>query len=219
MTMPRHHLPGEMLAAYVGGELPEAVALVAACHLEACPRCRARAAELETIGGQLLADVPPVSLLPGALDAVLAQLDVDPPPAAPAPRRPDFLTDRAIPGALWPYLSDSRGWSRRVPGVRQVRLPLDLDGTPVALVEMRAGMTVPPHGHEGVELNLVLEGGFDDDHDGATYLPGDLDVQEPAVEHSIRIHDDGPCVVLVVLGGKLVPKDLRGRLGALLGGF
>ncbi len=216
---PRHHPPDDLLAAYAAGVSPEAVSLVAACHLKTCPACRGRAAALESIGGALLQDAPSVDLAAGALDAVLARLDDPVPPPAPRAPLPGFLAGRPWPRPLHAYLSGADRWQRRVPGVRQLGLPLDLDGTPVTLVEMRAGFTVPPHGHAGLELNLVLEGGFDDDHDGAVYLPGDLSVKAPDVEHRIHAHPDGPCVVLVVRGGRLVPKDLMGRLGALLGGF
>lgn len=106
-----------------------------------------------------------------------------------------------------------------MPGVRQVGLPLSMAGTPVRLVELRAGFEVPLHGHEGTELNLVLRGGFDDLGSGETFLPGDLSVRGAEVEHGIRTHRDGPCTVLVVLEGRMQPRTLLGHVAVWVSGF
>lgn len=73
--------------------------------------------------------------------------------------------------------------------------------------------------HEGAEMNLVLQGGSDDLGSDQTFLPGDLSVRSAEVEYGIRIHDDGPCTVLVVLEGRLLPRTPLGHVTAWLGGF
>lgn len=217
---PTVHVPLDLLSAHAAGTAPEPVSLAVACHLALCAACRAQAAALEAVGGALLDDGPSVPMAGGALDAVLAQLDA--PAPAPAARPPVPAWARAlgtIPGPLRPYLPDAPRWERPVPGVRQVGLPLSMGGTPVRLVELRAGFEVPLHGHEGTELNLVLRGGFDDLGSGETFLPGDLSVRGAEVEHGIRTHRDGPCTVLVVLEGRMQPRTLLGHVAAWVSGF
>ena len=83
----------------------------------------------------------------------------------------------------------------------------------VMLGEGRAEM------REGAEVNLVLQGCLDDLGSDEAFLLGDLSVRSAEVEHGMRIHVDGPCTVLVVLEGRLLPRTLLGHVAAWLGGF
>lgn len=216
---PTVHPDLSLLSAHAAGTASEAVSLAVACHLVACAACRATAADLEALGGALLG-CGRARMSDGALAAVIAQLDA-PAAAAAAPRPPvpPWAAHLEVPGPLRPYLSAEPRWERPVPGVRQVALPVSLGATPVRLVELRAGFEVPLHGHEGVELNLVLQGGFDDLGSGQACVAGDLSVRDESIEHGIRAHGDGPCTVLVVLEGRMVPRTLLGRVAAWAGGF
>lgn len=214
-----HHVPENLLLAYTSGAAPEAVALAVAGHVALCASCRDRVAIQEQVGGALLEAVEPVELDPGALDAMLARLDELAPVDTAVARLPTFLADLPVPRPLHHYLQDATGWQRVLPGIRAVPLPLELDGTPVHLMALRAGLTIPEHGHEGLELNLVLTGGFDDKQERAAYLPGDLSVKSQETVHTIRVHDDEDCIVLVVRGGKLLPRDMVGRIAQWLTGF
>lgn len=215
---PTIHPDLSLLSAYSAGTTPEAVSLAIACHLSVCARCRATTDGLDALGGAMLGDGR-AEMSAGSLDAVLSRLDQQgaPPPARPPV--PAWASHLPIPGPLRPYLPQRTRWELPVPGIRQVGLPLVHGGMPVRLVELRAGFEVPLHGHEGAEMNLVLQGGFDDLGSDETFLPGDLSVRSAEVEHGIRIHDDGPCTVLVVLEGRLLPRTLLGHVAAWLGGF
>lgn len=214
-----HHVPEELLLAYVAGNSPEAVSLAVAGHLARCAECQLRSRLLEDVGGLLLDEMPGEPLSEGSLDAVLARLDEEPDPD-PAPAEvPGFLAGLPLPGPLKPYLAGAKGWKTVLPGIRRVELPLAMGGVPVNLMALRGGITIPEHGHEGLELNLVLTGGFDCTLDDGEYLPGDLCVRDTDDVHTQHIHAGEDCVVLVVRGGKLVPKNLTGRIGQWLTGF
>lgn len=211
-----HLLSEELLLAYASGESSEAMSLLAAAHLSLSPPARAVLARLEAGLGASLAQAPVTSVAEGAFDALLGRLDEALPPE-PRAERPALKTDFSIPEPLWPYLA-GKDWTRVVPGrVKQVELDLEVEGTPLALVWMRPGFRVPTHSHHGPEFNLVLTGGF---HDlGEDFLPGDVAERGPEHEHDLRVHDDGPCAVLVVRQGPLIPRSAAAHVASWLTGF
>ncbi len=134
------------------------------------------------------------------------------------PQLPAFLQDLSVPDPLLPYLAEATGWRTVLPGfVHEIPLPLSWGETPVTIVRMRPGFVVPMHGHLGQELNLVLAGGLDDGDD--EFLPGDVVMKDEKDSHSLDIHDDGHCIVLVVRQGPLVPKGLVARAASWLTRF
>ena len=64
--------------------LPEAFGLIAATHVSLCDDCRARLSALEALGGALVEDAGEMALDAGALDRVMARLEM--PERRPAPR-------------------------------------------------------------------------------------------------------------------------------------
>lgn len=215
----KHHVPESLLLDYATGTAPEAVALTVAGHVALCAECAERARLHEDVGGLLLESIDAEPMADGALDAILGRLDDPLPLPPPVPQVPDFLAGVPLPSALHHYVASARGWQTILPGIRTVQLPLALGETPVHLMALKAGMTIPEHGHEGIELNLVLTGGFDDAQEESAYLPGDLSVKSQETVHTIEVHDDEDCIVLVVRSGKLVPRNLVGRLAQWLTGF
>ncbi|MCP4808068.1 MAG: anti-sigma factor [Proteobacteria bacterium] len=214
-----HHVPENLLLDYTTGTATEAVALVVAGHLALCPECSERARLIEDVGGLLLESLDAEPMADGSLESLMARLD-DPIPVPPAPPVvPSFLAEVPLPSALHHYVDGATGWRRVLPGIKTVQLPVALDGVPVHLMALSGGMTIPEHGHEGIELNLVLAGGFDDADEQSAYLPGDLSVKSSETVHTIEVHDDEDCIVLVVRSGKLVPQNLVGRLAQWLTGF
>ena len=215
-----HHVPEELLLGYVAGNTPEAVALAVAGHLASCAECRVRCELLEDVGGLLLDELPGDQLAEGSLDVVLSRLDEAPAPdEPPTPAVPDFLAGLPIPDPLHHYLVGATGWKTVLPGIYRVEMPLALDGVPVNLMSLRAGITIPEHGHQALELNLVLTGGFDCTLADEEFLPGDLCARDAEDVHEQHIHRGEDCVVLVVRGGQLVPRTLQGRIGQWLTGF
>jgi len=190
-----HHIPDEILQAYVTGALPHAFAVVVAAHLSLCDACRATCEAQEALGGVLLdavaADGPDADLRA----RTLALLDAPAAPA-PAPRAAGIY-----PGAVMAELKGRPPrWKSLGAGIRQMIL-WEGQGGSVRLLRIPGGKAVPDHGHGGLELTLVLQGSFSD-HTG-TFGPGDVEVATGAVEHQ-PIADPGPdCISLAATDAPL----------------
>lgn len=211
MTAPRHHPPEALLVDYASGAAPEAIALLVATHLALCPRCRDDVDLLERIGGALLEEIP---ALPMAQAALLDAKDqaARARPHRLEPRRPvpdDLLM---FPEPLRAYLAPKGEvkWTLAMPGFRYCELDVQYGGVPVRVSSLAGGFSVPRHTHEGLELNLVLHGGFTDR--GDDYLRGDVAVGDATVTHHLDIHRGESCVLLAVNEHKLVPTTLAGRI-------
>ena len=195
---PDHHPIEELLLDHAEGALQEAQALLVATHLALCPRCRGDLAALEAIGAGLMEAGEAEPFDAALLERTLARLEGQEPAPAPAakgltwPPRPlrDYL-----PGRL-----DALPWRMRLPGIHGV--PLEgVAGGKVEMLRIQPGRAVPNHTHRGVEMTLVLEGGYTDElgHFGR----GDVCVADESITH--RPHaDSGPdCICLTVTDGVL----------------
>lgn len=218
-----HHPSDAVLMAYGAGALGEGLALVVATHVALCPRCAAEVARLEAVGGGLLEDIEPAALDDAALDALLARLDG--PDGEPAARAAPPLPPPVLPGlgiALPEPLRRSlagadMAWRFVSPGVRQIVLqPPARPGAPsTRLLRVAAGQKVPAHGHRGLELTLVLEGGYTDTlgHFGA----GDLSELEADADHQPMADAGVDCICLVALDAPVTfTGPLLGSLQRLL---
>jgi putative transcriptional regulator len=197
-----------MLIGYAAGSAEPSSDLVVATHLALCPACRRAIADLEAVGGELLAALPPPAPISG-LDAVLARIaDPPPPPVLPRggdPRIPEPLRSLVGPFAAAPWLEGEGG-------LRAIDLPL---GGRFAILP--AGSSVPYHTHSGRELVLVLTGAFEDGR--ADYRRGDVSVADPTVFHDMRILPDEPCIALVVREGPVLGLSADGTVAGPLPGY
>lgn len=214
MTTPRWHVPEDVLVAHAAGTLPEALALIIATHLALCPACRALVADYEAVGGALLAEIPPAPLDPSALERTLARL------SDPAPQKPIQTPMRAdvppLPEPLRSVVGD-RPWRFIAPGIKGIKLPIQLGSEPVYLTRLSGPMRVPHHGHAGIEAQLVLSGGFTSTG-RHIYERGDVQWADESLVHEVDVHPGEPCVTLLVRDAKLVQSTLRGRLFSWLTG-
>jgi putative transcriptional regulator len=207
--MIRHHLTDTMLTAYVAGELPEAFSLVAATHVSMCDDCRARLMALETLGGAMiettLAEMSEASM-DAALDRIFAA-----PPQRPAPRaRPAHRP--VLPAPLRDYVGgdlDAVKWRSLGGGARQAILPTSPDAT-ARLLFIPAGKAMPDHGHEGIEMTMVLKGAFFDG--GVRFGPGDVQTADATLEHTPVAEEWGDCICIAATDAKLRFKNLLPRL-------
>jgi putative transcriptional regulator len=69
-----YHPSDEMLSTYAVGAGEPATSLMVATHLTYCSECRAEVSVLESLGGQLLRDLPAAALDARALETLLARL-------------------------------------------------------------------------------------------------------------------------------------------------
>jgi putative transcriptional regulator len=214
------HPPPPMLLDHAAGTLPLAADVLVATHIALCARCRSELAVLEEAAGAFLDELPPV---PGddeaGLAALLGALDGPlPPPTAPMPF-PDAPPEDLLPGPLRRLVGPSADlkWRTTLPGVgTRALLDFGLAGIPASLEEVYPGHKVPTHGHEGVELTLVLAGGYTDRD--SHYARGDVQVVGAETVHGLHIDDEGfSCVLLSIRSGPRLPDGLKARVASWLG--
>lgn len=209
-----YHPSDELLVAYGVGSLDEAASLLVATHLTLCPRCRIEVARIETLGGAVIETLPPSDLGADALASVLARLDQLPGPQ-PIPRSP-VVGPPGLPSPLRDYLPatlDALPWKRLAAGIEQAIL-LQARGIRARLLRIGAGIVVPEHGHGGMELTMVLQGGFTDF--GRDYVRGDVAMADQQVIHSPMADGGETCLCLAVTSG---PLKLTGLVGMLVNPF
>jgi putative transcriptional regulator len=205
------HPSDEHLIEYAAGTLPRGMALLVACHLTYCPRCRADAADLEMIAGAMLGALDPHPVLDAT--PVMARLDRGgrgmASTAGAAPARAD---DPILPRPLHRALGGTGAvrWRRLLPGLADHRLEGD-PGEDVRLVRARPGARIMAHTHEGDEATLVLAGCIRDG--AAEFGPGDVSLSGPEDDHSPQSVGRQDCVCLMVLGGRM---RFTGRFGRIL---
>ncbi|PWC75746.1 ChrR family anti-sigma-E factor [Azospirillum sp. TSH64] len=220
MNRPSHHPGDTLLIDYAGGALCEGASLAVATHMAFCPACRHAVTEMEAIGGALLDDLEPEPLSDGCLEALMARLDHE----RPAPCRPavKHSAERSrYPEPLRSYLRgrldregrlEEDGWRFLQPGMRSMELLSGPDGT-TKLIRMKGGVGVPKHTHGGIELTVVLEGGFSDEF--GAFLPGDIAIGDPSLVHR-PVSDPEGCLCLATTIGGL---RMTGPLGRLFNRF
>ncbi|MEL6480396.1 MAG: ChrR family anti-sigma-E factor [Pseudomonadota bacterium] len=199
--MTTHLPPTEILAEYASGSANPGLNLLVATHLTYAPASRQQVAALESIGGALLADEPPVTMSASALDRALAAIEIggdadalaDDADAAP-------LLPRPIREHLGGQDEESLPWKFRLPGVSEYVLP-GFDHEHVSLLRARPGAGIPQHTHEGTEITLVLSGTLSD---GDRVLgPGDVAVNTDEDDHRPKILGTETCYCLIVMDGGL----------------
>jgi putative transcriptional regulator len=206
-----HHLSDRLLMAYSAGNLPEAFNLVIASHIALCDECRARLASFDAIGGAMLEQMPETgqALPDSALAATLARIKTTPVAAKPAPRP---AQSRVLPEPLASYVGgdiDAIRWRGIGGGVRQAILPTSKAAT-ARMLFIPAGKAVPDHGHNGLEMTLVLQGAFADAT--ARFGRGDIEIADEDLDHQPIAEPGEDCICLAVTDAPLRFRALLPRL-------
>lgn len=200
MSQINHHIPEPMMVAYAAGSLEFPFALVAAAHVSLCDECRARHGSHETVGGAVLDTQAPEVVSAEMKDALFASLDARP------EDDPVYGRSGVYPG---PVVAALKGqpprWKSVGKGVRQSILHADAEGS-VRLIYIPPGQAVPDHGHNGIELTLVLQGAFSDDV--GRFGVGDLEVADDTLEHIPVAESGTPCICLAATDAPLKFKGL-----------
>jgi len=200
-----HHPSDFTLARLAAATLGAGPQLVVATHLSGCPQCRERLRSFEAVGGAMLDGAPPTRLSPDAFARALKRLDETDPPAKPAPRvlHPD------LPPPLNAY--EIGPWRFAGPGFRWRRLTLpESPDANVIMLKVGAGQPVPHHGHSGAEYTQVLTGSFSDSL--GRYRAGDCVEMDEEVNHQPVVDQDGECICLAAVEGRLRLSGWIGRL-------
>lgn len=211
MSKITYHPEDDVLLKYVSGQYDTAYSLVLAAHVSQCIRCQNSVALHQEIGGQALKAQEPVSMNVSALEllerpAVETQL--------PAPKPADYSKTFGMktPSILSTYLGkalDSIKWQSLTPSLKQH--VIKSDGKAVArLLWMAPGKSVPPHGHQGEEMTLILSGGYYDGDEA--YTAGDLHIADHKTPHVPVAMEDKPCLVLTATDEPLVFSGIIPKL-------
>ena len=206
--MIRHHLSDSLLLAYSAGELPEAVTLAVATHVSMCDECRAQLASFDALGGAVLDAQDTAPLASDSLTATMARLRGH----APAARVQTPARLGLFPAPLRNYVGgdvDAVRWRPVGGGVRQAILPT-AKGAVARLLHIPAGAAVPDHGHNGLELTLVLQGAFADEVD--RFGPGDIEIADQDLEHTPIAEAGVDCICLAVTDAPLRFNALLPRM-------
>ncbi len=207
----KHHITDQLLMGYSAGTLSEAFNLLVATHISMCDECRAQLASFDSIGGAMLDAEGDrlATLATGSLAAVMERIENAPTVVVPAPAE---RTDKTVPAPLSDYIGDDLTgvkWRHIGMGVRQAILPTSSQAT-ARLLHIPAGAAMPDHGHNGVEMTMVLKGAFQDE-DGY-FARGDVETADTAINHTptADIHED--CICLAVTDAPLRFKGLLPRI-------
>lgn len=205
MSAIRHHVPDHLLAAYAAGSMGHAFDLAVAAHVSMCDDCRARLGAHEAAGGMVLDSAATVDVSADLRARVLGGID-GPPRPAPAPVHRQGI----YPGPLARALGGQPPrWRSMGFGARQCVLHQGPEGV-ARLLFIPPGRTVPEHGHNGLELTLVLQGSYSDET--GTFGVGDFEAAGGELDHTPVTGPGAPCICLAVTDAPLRFRGLLPRL-------
>ncbi len=200
-----------LMARYAAGILPEPARVLVEAHLEMQSVNRPKIAEYETVAGDILEHMEPVSLTSRdqALRAVFAAAPLAMANATPA--RPE---NAFFPKAIRDFAgldATEIPWKRKLPGFKEYSLG-KIDGCDVSFFWLKPGRVIPAHTHEGYELSLVLDGAFNDTR--GRFAKGDISVADESIDHRPVAEAECPCIGFAVFQA---PLKLTGSWKQLLG--
>ncbi len=200
-----HHIPDDIIEAYASGSLPHGFSVVVATHLSLCDDCRATAEACDALAGVALEGLEGTAPDADLRERTLALLD-RPPRALP----PEPQARGIFPAALAAELGEGGpAWRSLGAGIRQ-QILVDRPEGSARLLCIPGGKAVPDHGHNGLEMTLVLQGSFQD-HTG-TYGRGDVQVVTTDLEHTPTANPGPDCICLAATDAPLRFNAMLPRL-------
>ncbi|MDW5313625.1 cupin domain-containing protein [Rhizobium sp. PL01] len=200
-----------LMARYAAGILPEPARVLVEAHLQMQSANRPKVAEYETVVGDILENMEPVSLT--SRDAALRAIFMAAPLAiADAPSVQP--ANRLFPKAILDFAGHDAAdipWKRKLPGFKEYSLG-KIDGCDVSFFWLKPGRVIPAHTHEGYELSLVLDGAFNDTR--GRFAKGDISVADESIDHRPVAEAECPCIGFAV---SQAPVKLTGSWRQLLG--
>ena len=209
-----HHLQDATLMAYAAGSLPEAFNLIVATHVSMCDTCRATVESYDALGGTVIGQSNAVAMSASSLEQTMARLKML--HAAENVMTSMREGDPNLPKPLYDYVGgglEAIAWRPIGLGAKQAILSTSKDAT-ARLLFIPAGVAMPDHSHNGVEMTLVLQGAFHDD--GETFSRGDIELADGDVTHTPIADMSQDCICLAVTDA---PLQFKGWLPRLVGRF
>ena len=203
-----HHHPSEaMLMGYALGNLSAGFALAVETHLAYCSQCRRDVALMAELGGTLIEEVAPAPMGDNALDAALAAIEGNDDDTAITVKKafgPSYHGADPLPGPLGAFGDgpmEQLLFKKRAPGIANLPLMKERDGTYTRLLRIEGGKSVPQHTHTGIELTVLLSGSYHDEV--GVYGPGDFVEHDDTVRHQPIAGMGEDCICLGVTEGPL----------------
>ena len=133
------------------------------------------------------------------------------------PRRPKSAMEEMnmfMPRALRHYvdrhLAGVLEWRTILPGLEQCRIAPYARGD-ASFLRCRPGKAIPAHTHEGLEVALVLQGGFRDQN--GHYIRGNVAVADHTIDHRPVADRASDCIIFIA---REAPVKLTGPIGSLI---
>lgn len=206
MSKIQFHPPEQSLSLYAQGELDPAMSLMLSAHLELCPQCRQRVANMEQ---QLAAELSAITegAMEQELDSMLEMIMQQSPETSialeqPARQQQIQLGEKqfTLPRALQTYAEHIGPWGRLPGKIQRARIDA-LSNSKLNFIYMDQDSSLPEHTHQGQEITLVLAGSFHDE--ASSYHPGDFVIQNKQHQHSPRTAANQDCLCLTLLDAPL----------------
>ena len=212
-----YHPSDELLWSHAAGADDPATSLLLASHLSYCPKCRGEMSILESVGGALLRDMPPLAMTDDALATMIARVDRS--DIAKREPQPPLAIKNPVPPPLRRFVGadlDRVRWQQVVPGLSYKKL-MRHGRSRVYLTKSAPGAGIGLHTHYGNELTLVLSGGFSDEM--GSYTLGDIVQTTPEINHTPIADDDGDCITLAMTDAPLKFRNVAAGFVAWIFGF
>lgn len=213
----QHHPDDELLVSYASGELAEAWSVLVATHTALCPACRSKVRAAEAVGGALISDDAPAEMSADALEATLVRAATAEDTSEPARIASAVEGTPVLPQPLRDYAGsdlDGLNWRRLGRGAYHIPLVSGRGAPTARLIRIPAGRPVPEHGHNGLELTMVLQGSFVDGK--VQYSAGDVETADSDLEHQPVAAPGQDCICLAVTDA---PLRFRGAVARLVQPF
>ncbi len=211
---------------FAAGQMPDALGIIVACHLETCSHCRQRSAFYERLGGEILLATEPSEVSPAMLDTLLCRLDDTASVAAnenvalrsgDTPAATEIKRIHNLPKPLRRFVRNEFSqlpWSGMTRNIKEFVLPISGGGYTAKFYKIAAGKELPVHTHKGNEYTLVLDGSFSDN--AGDYHKGDFILADTQTIHQPRAANDCDCICFAVMDA---PLKMTGFFGRMLNPF
>lgn len=217
IAMIKHHPNNELLVKYSAGELPVTLSLAVAIHVDMCPVCQNKVAEIEALNaykafteideltGENSIQSSSASFNQGDLGAksndlidfaMLSAITEDEsidevyqqPPVTVQVQQKNYTLPRAL---------TRLGHSKFLQIGKLSRSRIDLDDGPLraSMLHIDSDGEIPEHTHTGFEVTLLLDGEFSDQF--GHYVPGDFMMLDGTHQHSPQTKNGCLCFTVV----------------------
>ncbi len=209
----KHHPSEDLIISYSAGDLGEAWSLLIATHLALCPSCRYTSDLADTTGGALMETLEPQSLSPDLMSKTMSAVTT---PGKKSSNISEGPCTSGIPNFREPLRSyagvdiDNLNWRRLGGDAFHIPLVKSSGGQIARLLKIPSGKAVPEHGHNGMELTMVLCGSFKDGY--IQFSRGDVETASSKTTHQPIATIGEDCICLAVTDARLKFKSPLARL-------